>query len=71
MPLWKTYCMARNSTYFTKLYFGFKERIKKRVRLIISALYSKKNKWARLRVTLRGIRDGARGNFSRELDLTK
>ena len=71
IPLWKAYCMARNTMYYYKIYFGFKERFIKKVSLIVGALYSKKNKWARLRATLKGIRDGKKGNFSRELDLTK
>lgn len=71
IPLWKAYCMARNTTYNAKLYCSFKDRIKKRIRLIIGALFVEKRKWARLKVTFRGIKDGKRGDFSRELDLTK
>ena len=71
IPLWKAYCMARNTTYYAKLYCGFKEKLKKKVSLIVSALYAEKSKWARLKMTLRGIKDGRKGNFSRELDLTK
>lgn len=71
IPLWKAYCMARNTTYYTRLYFGIKERVVKTASLILGALYVEKNKWARLKITLRGIKDGKKGDFSRELDLTK
>lgn len=70
-PLWKAYCMARNTTYNAKLYFGFAERTKRKIKLIISAFFVEKNKWARLKTTVRGIRDGRKGNFSRKIDLSK
>ena len=71
VPLWKTYCMARNSAHYTKQYLSLGWQIRKKVGLIITALYAPKHKWAKLRETLRGIRDGVRGDFSRVLDLSK
>ena len=71
IPLWKAYCMARNSVYYTKMYSGFKQRLLKKASLIVGALYVEKNKWARLKITLRGIRDGQKGDFSKKLDLSK
>ena len=71
VPLWKTYCMARNSAHYAKQYLSLGWRVRKKAGLIISALYAKKKKWAKLRETLRGIRDGERGDFSRVLDLSK
>jgi rhamnopyranosyl-N-acetylglucosaminyl-diphospho-decaprenol beta-1,3/1,4-galactofuranosyltransferase len=71
IPLWKAYCMARNTAFNAKQYFGFSGRMRKYAGLIVGALYAPKAKLSRLRVTLRGIRDGIRGDFSRKLDLTK
>lgn len=71
VPLWKTYCMARNSAHYAKQYLSFGWQIRKKAGLIIIALYARKHKWAKLRETLRGIRDGERGDFSRVLDLSK
>lgn len=71
VPLWKTYCSARNSMYYMKKYFGPLARLKKKLRIYLECLYASKNKLKKLKEAKRGIRDGLKGDFTRKLDLSK
>lgn len=71
VPLWKTYCMARNSVYYYKIYFTTPKLIKKIFRLYIECLQADDRKRSKLIETTRGIRDGLKSDFNRKLDLTK
>lgn len=71
VPLWKAYCSARNTMYFTKKYFGTKELLKSKCRIYLGCLYAPKNKWAQFKEARKGIKDGLKGDFSRKLDLSK
>ena len=71
VPLWKTYCSARNSAFFRKKYFGTFAVLKSALRVYIGCILADKNKWAKFRTATRGIIDGLKGDFSRPLDLSK
>lgn len=71
VPLWKTYCSARNTIYFTKRYFNFAIVIKRITRIYINCILTDNNKWAKFKTATRGICDGLRGNLSRKIDLSK
>ena len=71
VPMWKVYCSSRNTTYFTKLYYGKATVLKSILRSYINVALCKSKKRLRLQYTTRGIRDGLRGDFSKKLDLTR
>lgn len=70
-PLWKTYCMARNSVFYYKKYFGSASVIKRIVRLYIECILAESRKGQLFRETTRGILDGYKANFNRKLDLSR
>lgn len=70
-PLWKTYCMARNSVYYYKKYFNSTKLLKRILRLYIGCFLDDNRRMQQLIETTRGICDGFKGNFSRKLDLSK
>lgn len=70
-PLWKTYCSARNRANYVKEYFGFISLVKLIIRQLIGVPFSKGSKLARIKMIFIGMRDGIKGDFSREIDLSK
>ena len=71
VPLWKTYCSARNTVYFTKRYHGLAGVIKCITRTYIGCILADDGKWAKIKTATRGICDGLRGDLSRKIDLSK
>jgi GT2 family glycosyltransferase len=71
VPLWKTYCSARNTVYFSKKYFGVKGVIKTVVKFNISILFAKENRILKFKTLRRGIKDGLKGDFSKPIDLSR
>lgn len=71
VPMWKVYCSSRNTTYYTKLYFGKATLAKSIVRSYANIVFCKHQRWERFLNTTRGIVDGLKGDFSKKLDLTK
>lgn len=71
IPMWKVYCSARNSTYYSKLYFGCFAVAKTILRLYLNVPLCPRHKLMRAKYITRGIWDGLCGNFSRKLDLSK
>ncbi len=70
IPMWKVYCSSRNTTYYTRLYFGYLTLLKSILRSYISVVICKSKHIKRFIYTTKGIIDGLRGDFSRKLDLT-
>lgn len=70
-PLWKTYCMARNSVFYYKKYFGSASVIKRIARLYIECILADSRKGQLFRETTRGILDGYKANFNKKLDLSR
>lgn len=70
-PLWKTYCMARNSVFYYKKYFGIIAVIKRVARLYVECFFAESRRREMFEETTRGIRDGIKADFSRRLDLSK
>lgn len=70
-PLWKTYCMARNSVYYYKKYFNSIKLMKRILRLYIGCFQAEDRRREQFRETTKGIRDGFKADFSRKLDLSR
>ncbi len=71
IPLWKTYCASRNTMYFCKKYYDKKTIFKKKIRLYIECLFVEKNKWEKFKITKQGIKDGLKGDLTKQIDLSK
>ena len=70
-PLWKTYCMARNSIFYYKKYFGAMAVLKRILRLYIECAFAESRKKQLFKETTKGIFDGYKSDFSRKLDLSR
>jgi len=70
VPLWKTYCMARNTMFYTKKYLGIKMCIIKIVRMYLECFWVNEKRLKFKEIT-KGIYDGLKDDFSRQLDLSK
>ena len=70
IPMWKVYCAARNRTNLINQYFGKSAVIKHILKSYVNVLFCKK-RLKRVKYTTRGIRDGLKNRFDRELDLSK
>lgn len=71
VPMWKVYCSSRNCTYYIHQYFGKAALIKSIIRSYANVVFCNKRRLERFRYTTAGIKDGLKGDFSKQLDLTK
>lgn len=71
MPLWKTYCAARNRTYIAKKYYGIKGVANLCVKDMFYLLAVPGKRFQRMVTTIQGRIDGYREDFSKKLDFRK
>ncbi len=71
VPLWKTYCAARNTMYFSKKYCSKKTILIKIIRSYIGVFLADKNKWEKIKTNTIGITDGLKGDLTKKIDLSK
>ena len=71
MPLWKTYCAARNSTYIAKKYHGAIGIVDLCLKDIFYLLAVPGNRLQRMVTTIQGRKDGYREDFTKKLDFRK
>ncbi len=66
-PVWKFYLEYRNSRYIYKKHFHKSSSIKLRMKMLLSAIFSKDKKLKRIKWGWLGINDGAREFFDRPI----
>ena len=71
IPMWKLYCASRNKANYMKQYYKWPAVAKFVLRMYSGLLFTKKKRIQKFKCMRRGMKDGFKGYFDRELDFSR